>query len=69
MDTSQSEPSLPEGHPFTNTGNNEGGWMYWTSTDYGSDTKSAWIIGTFFGKVQDSLKIFTYGVWPVRQGE
>ncbi len=69
LDTSQSAPSLPEGHPFTNTGGNEGGWGYWTSTEYGSDINSAWRIGTFFGKVQDSLKVFDHGVWPVRDGE
>jgi len=69
IDSSQSAPSLPEGHPFINTGNNEGGWGYWTSTDYGSDTKSAWVIGTFFGKVQDSNKLMDAGIWPVRDGE
>ncbi len=69
IDSSESAPSLPEGHPFINTGNNEGGWAYWTSTDYGSDTKSAWMIGTFFGKVQDSNKLMDAGIWPVKDGE
>lgn len=65
LDTSQSDPALPEGHPFLDVRGVQGGSAYWTSTDYKDDINTVWIIGMSFGKVQDSLKLFDYGIWPV----
>ena len=69
LDTSRSRPALPEGHPFTKI--NEVGFgekgctTYWTSTEYEGEA-SAWIISFGFGQVMDSLKVFEYNIWPVR---
>jgi len=74
LDTSQSYPALPEGHPFLEMSNipqggPESGRTYWTSTEYGSDNKSAWIIHLKVGKVLDSLKFFDFKIWPVRDSD
>ena len=74
LDTSQSYPALPEGHPFLEMNNipqggTESGRTYWSSTEYGNDNKSAWMIHLKVGKVTDSLKWFDYKIWPVRDGE
>jgi len=72
LDTSQSRPPLPEGHPFTkiNVGyGGQGGTEYWTSTEYQDDSNSAWVVSFNIGQVMDSLKLFDFKVWPVRDGE
>lgn len=70
LDTSQSTPALPEGHPFivpTDFQVHEP--AYWTSTDDEGNNKNAWIIAMNSGKVMDSNKLFDIHVWPVRDGE
>lgn len=73
LDTSQSLPAFPVGHPFIVTGvKSQGGAgtsTYWTSTEHGSDKQNAWIIHIRVGKVEDSLKLFDSKVWPVRDSE
>jgi hypothetical protein len=75
LDTSQSEPALPEGHPFLNindlatSSGKSGGHHYWTSTDYKDDSKSAWIVQFYVGKVYDSPKLMDATFWPVKDGE
>ena len=73
LDTSQSRPTLPEGNPFTKI--NESGYGgqgdvdYWTSTEYQGDNNSAWTVSFNIGEVMDSLKLFEFSVWVVRDGE
>jgi hypothetical protein len=66
LDPSQSYPALPKGHPFKNVGSPKGQRHYWTSNDYESDSNSAWVVCSRGGSVEGSLKLFDYGVWPVR---
>ena len=65
VDTSQSNPALPEGHPFTNVQ-----WdYYWSSSTYAGDTSHAWSVNfgsgfvyNCYGKSNDNY------VWCVRGG-
>ena len=69
MDTSRSDPALPDGHPFENVENVGSSWgSYWSSTTYEGDSKSAYIVGMNIGIVTDSLKIFDSWIWPVLGG-
>ena len=63
LDTSQSSPALPVGHPFMNVGTV--GCTYWTNTEQKWDNKIVWIISLNLGKVQEYLKIFGCYTWPV----
>ena len=75
LDTSNSNPALPDGHPFKlmdaayTSGLRDAAYLsgggYWTITEYGDDGKSVWKIQTGVGKVTDELKIFDAGLWPV----
>ncbi|MFC1831995.1 DUF1566 domain-containing protein [Thermodesulfobacteriota bacterium] len=75
LDTSQSEPALPEGHPFLNiddlatASGRPAGYHYWTSTAYKDDSERVWMVSLSVGKVQDALKLMDETVWPVRDGE
>jgi hypothetical protein len=75
LDTSESEPALPEGHPFLNikdlatASGRPGGYHYWSSTDYKDDSNSAWIVQFYVGKVYDSHKLMDATYWPVRDDE
>ena len=64
LDTSQSGPALPDGHPFKNLPRS-GRSGYWTSTEYEGDSKSVWVVSMHRGKVGDDLKVFYSGIWPV----
>ena len=68
LDTSRSNPALPDGHPFENYG---GPWKseYWTGTTYEGNSNSAWIVVMSYGKVNDCLKIFDSRIWPVLSGK
>jgi hypothetical protein len=63
LDTSRSDPALPDGHPFENMVGSRS--SYWTSTEYEGDSKNAWTVRMYEGKVRDDLKIFDCGIWPV----
>ena len=72
LDTSRSRPPLPEGHPFEKINvayGGQGDTEYWTSTEYKDDSNSAWVVSFNMGQVLDSLKLFDFKVWPVRDGE
>lgn len=68
LDTSQSNPALPEGHPFENVRILLGSSDYWTCTECEGDSKSAWMVRMHYGKVMDSHKLLDAGIWPVRDG-
>ncbi len=65
LDTSRSDPALPDGHPFKNLPESVRGSSYWTSTEYEGDSKSAWSVSMHQGKVRDDIKIFDSNIWPV----
>jgi hypothetical protein len=66
LDTSRSDPALPDGHPFENVKGVQ--FPYWSSTTYEGDIASAWLVHMYTGKVQDNLKVFDSCVWPVLDG-
>ncbi len=64
LDTSQSDPALPDGHPFKKSAGL--GWRgYWTSTEYEGDSKSVWTVNMYQGRVTDDSKIFDCHIWPM----
>ena len=67
LDTSRSDPALPEGHPFENVKTDL--IFYWTSTMYEGDSDSAWVVGMNIGRVADNLKVFDSLIWPVLGGD
>ena len=79
LDTSQSRPALPEGHPFTKMREYKYGgqgyigywhWQsegFWTSTEYEGNSNNVWQVSFHIGNVTDNLKLFDFGVWPVRE--
>jgi hypothetical protein len=66
VDTSQSFPTLPVGHPFTNVQAD----TYWTATTYAEDARIAW--GVNFNSGSVSVVLFKSGnglfAWCVRGG-
>lgn len=62
IDTSQSDPALPLGHPFMNVQS----YYYWSSTTCASDPNRAWFVCMFDGPVYGDHKFYNYYVWPVR---
>ena len=70
LDTSQSRPALPEGHPFTKIRvmeyGGKGDYDYWTSTEYEGNSNNAWLVHMSVGRVLDDLKIFDHLIGPVR---
>jgi len=66
IDSGETNPALPDGHPFTNVINAN----YWSSTTYESMYSSAWHVDMQNGIVNDFDKaISIYYVWPVRGGD
>ena len=63
LDTSQSGPALPPGHPFTNVGTI--GCTYWTATEQNNDSEIVWIVKINLGICQRYLKTYGSFVWPV----
>ena len=65
IDLSQSNPALPEGHPFTNValGRN------WSSTTSASNPVNAWYVFLTNGYVSNNSKTNTNYLWPVRGGQ
>ena len=71
LDTSQSNPALPEGHPFKNLqrATTTHGWNEcWTETTSEDNTDKAYYIKLNGGMVLDELKVFDFFVWPVLGG-
>jgi hypothetical protein len=67
LDTSQSHPALPDGHPFKNVARVSPS-SYWTGTTYEGNSNSAYLIHTSVGRVSDELKLFDSHIWPVLGG-
>jgi len=65
VDSSQSNPSLPSGHPFSNVQSNG----YWSATTYAGSTASAWRVYFYNGIVDVLAKTFDYYAWCVRGGQ
>ena len=68
VDTSNSSPALPSGHPFTLTSAQEEGF-YWSATTNASVASLAWVVHLGSGIVASVDKSFTGLVWCVRGGQ
>lgn len=64
IDPSQSNPALPNGHPFINVQ----GVFYWSSSTYESSSSRAWFVSMGVGFAQVYSKSVSYFTWPVRGG-
>ena len=64
LDTAQTDPALPSGHPFVNVQSS----YYWSSTTY-DDARDAWHVGVGNGAVSYDRKYKSSYVWPVRGGK
>ena len=66
LDTSRSDSSLPDGHPFENVKGRT--TFYWScTTDYDDNTR-AWVVSFHNGILFDNMMIFDNYVWPVLDG-
>jgi hypothetical protein len=65
-DYENNDPTLPTGHPFTNTGYFGG---YWSSTTLAGQLSQAWFPYIGNGSLEPNNKTVSYYVWPVRTGE
>jgi Protein of unknown function (DUF1566) len=66
VDTTQSSPALPSGHPFLNIITNLYS-RYWSSTVTGLNDVTVWSLEMTFGTVHSEMNNYTYDyVWPVR---
>ena len=65
VDTSQYDPALPGGHPFSNVKSA----IYWTSTPSAKDPVLAWHVSFFSGEVVTDGKHLNRRVWCVRNRE
>jgi Protein of unknown function (DUF1566) len=65
IDTTQSSPKLPSGHPFLNLG---GGLRFWTSTPFsvGLGAVTAWVVLFDLGGVGTNGVTATWRFWCVR---
>jgi len=64
VDTTQSNPALPEGHPFENVQSS----YYWSSSTYADNPDFAWFVYFLHGNVDGSVKDVSRPVWCVRGG-
>ena len=63
MDSSQRDPALPAGHPFSNIKSA----IYWTGTPSATDDMVAWHVSFFTGEAVTDQKSQTRRVWCVRE--
>ena len=63
MDSSQRDPALPTGHPFSNIKSA----IYWTGTPSATDDMVAWHVSFFTGEAVTDQKSQTRRVWCVRE--
>ena len=61
IDTSQRDPALPAGHPFSNIKSE----IYWTATPHPSDDIVAWQVSFFSGEPVTDQKSGTRRLWCV----
>ena len=64
VDTSQTDPALPAGHPFTNVRSGS----YWSSSTGAGVTRNSWGVIFYNGGVNGNDKGFGFYVWCVRGG-
>lgn len=64
IDSSQTDPALPEGHPFSNIKSE----IYWTATPSKSDDIVAWQVSFFTGEPVTDQKSGTRRIWCVLGG-
>ena len=64
VDPTQTNPSLPSGHPFSNV---QLGY-YWSATTYAGPTSTAWRVYFLNGDVDTHVKSSFLYVWCVRGG-
>ncbi|MDX2436471.1 MAG: DUF1566 domain-containing protein [Acidobacteriota bacterium] len=67
LDSSQTTPELPEGHPFINLPNG-GNAPVWTQTTDPLDLDLAWIVSFTDGQIGSFLKTTSEYFWCVRGG-
>ncbi len=65
VDPNESNPALPDGHPFSNVKNNR----YSSATTLASDTSGAWDVSLVNGGVNKGDKSDLFFVWCVRGGQ
>ena len=70
IDTRNSNPSLPTGHPFISVQSGAGVWGYWTCTNYEDPSAGAWFVNLGSGAAGPALKggnppVLGF-IWPVR---
>jgi hypothetical protein len=65
VDTTQSFPTLPSGHPFVNMQ----AYTCWSSTEYAGNPGSAWYVSMANGNTAYWDKSISYYVWAVRGGQ
>lgn len=61
IDTSQHDPALPAGHPFSNIKSE----IYWTATPHPTDDMVAWQVSFFSGEPVTDQKSGTRRLWCV----
>ncbi len=68
VDPTQSNPTLPAGHPFSNV---QSTFFYWSATTFAPDTSFAWAVGFNAGSVGAGGKSNGNGffAWCVRGGQ
>lgn len=64
VDTTQSYPALPAGHPFQNVQSDR----YWSATTDAEFTDAAWRVSISNGSVSQNYKGNSHYVWCVRGG-
>jgi hypothetical protein len=64
IDASQTDPALPEGHPFSNIKSE----IYWSATPSKSDDIVAWQVSFFTGEPVTDQKSGTRRIWCVLSG-
>jgi len=70
LDTSQSNPALPDGYPFENYRDlHTADSAYWTGTTDEGNSNNAYNIFLSAGAVNDELKLFDGRIWPVLGGK
>jgi hypothetical protein len=65
VDTTQSNPALPSGHPFVNVQSD----YYWSSTEYAGSPDASWAVFMYGGNVLSYSKNSSLFVWSVRGGQ
>lgn len=68
IDASQSEPALPEGHPFTGAFQRFNNDIYWTATTSAFDSNDAFILDFSNGTLTEESKNTRHFFWCVRGG-